>query len=55
MLQRRLGAPDRVQAPHERQQRAVERALAHLVLLGVEVLLARPARTGTFSNGSKPE
>ena len=39
-LQRRLGAADLVQAPHERQQRPVERPLLHLVLLRVEVLLA---------------
>ena len=38
-LQRGLGAADLVQALHERQQRPVERAPLHLVLLGVEVLL----------------
>ena len=38
-LQRRVLAPDLVDAADHRQQRAVERALLGLVLLGVEVLL----------------
>ena len=38
-LQRRQGAPSLVQLPHQRQERAVERTLLHLVLLRVEVLL----------------
>src|SRR5215208_8436707 len=38
-LERRLGAPDRVQPRDERQQRAVEPAVLRLVLLRVEVLL----------------
>ena len=54
-LQRRLGAPDLVQALDERQQRPVERALLDLVLLGVEVLLGAAGRRLMFSNDSKPE
>ena len=39
----------------QRQQRAVERALLDLVLLGVEVLLAARLAPATFSKRSKPE